>query len=72
MMLATPMLLHAMLITSHSSSWQGYLEHHEAMLLKLVGSAPLNYFPSSEVFSLTSVLGDEASLLLIGTVERYL
>lgn len=35
LILASPMLIHPMLITSHLSSWQGYLEHHEAMLLRL-------------------------------------
>jgi hypothetical protein len=38
--IANPMLIHAMLISSHLSSWREYLEHHEALLLDLVRSSP--------------------------------
>ncbi|KAH6629840.1 hypothetical protein C7974DRAFT_194269 [Boeremia exigua] len=35
LLLANPMLIHPMLVTSHLSLWQSYLEYHEALLLKL-------------------------------------
>jgi hypothetical protein len=40
MIVATPMLIHAMLISSHLSSWREYLEHHETLLLDLVKFSP--------------------------------
>jgi hypothetical protein len=42
LILASPMLIHPMLITSHLSSWQSYLEQQEDMLLRLVGCLILN------------------------------
>jgi hypothetical protein len=36
MILASPMMVHSMLISMHLPSWQEYLEYHEALLLKLV------------------------------------
>jgi hypothetical protein len=55
------MLIHPMLITSHLSSWQGYLEYHEAMLLRLVG-----YLPSDVPSKLSTdvILGHETCVLL--------
>jgi heme/copper-type cytochrome/quinol oxidase subunit 1 len=40
MIVASPMLIHAMLISSHLSSWREYLEHHETLLLDLVKFSP--------------------------------
>jgi hypothetical protein len=34
--LANPMLIHSMLISTHLHSWRSYFEYHETLLLKLV------------------------------------
>ena len=68
-MLASPMLIHPMLITSHLSSWQGYLEHHEAMLLRLVGC--LSPDVSSRILT-DVILGHETCMLLARSFGCYL